>query len=99
MNFALGGNHSVILMSVRENAPHEDRIEDDGETLIYEGHDIHRTRNGPNPKTVVSGQRTATSRRRIDSIHTCVCFRCSPTVIADMDEGHVYCMLNQGVMN
>ena len=40
MNFELGYNHSVILMSVRPNAPYADRFEDDGTTLIYEGHVI-----------------------------------------------------------
>jgi hypothetical protein len=52
MNFGLGRDHSVILMSVRPGAPYEDRLEDGGETLIYEGHDVNRTRNGPNPKIV-----------------------------------------------
>ncbi len=46
MNFGLGGNHSVILMSVRRGAPHRDKLEDGGSTLIYEGHDqpkgLHR---------------------------------------------------------
>lgn len=42
MNFQMGGNHSVILMSVQANSPYQDRIEDDGETLIYEGHDVFR---------------------------------------------------------
>ena len=39
-------------MSLRPNAPYADRIDDDGETLIYEGRDIHKTRSGPNPKSV-----------------------------------------------
>jgi hypothetical protein len=52
MNFGLGGNHSVILMSVRTNAPYQDRLEDDGSTLIYEGHDEPRTAKFPNPKLV-----------------------------------------------
>ena len=39
MNFGLGGTHSVILMSVRPDAPYRDRFEDNGATLIYEGHD------------------------------------------------------------
>ena len=52
MNFALGGNHSVILMSVRRNAPYRDRLEDGGTTLIYEGHDQPRGVNCPNPKVV-----------------------------------------------
>ena len=43
MNFQMGGNHSVILMSIQDNAPYQDRIEDNGETLIYEGHDISKS--------------------------------------------------------
>ncbi len=39
MNFQIGDNHSVILMSVRPGAPYEDRYEDNGITIIYEGHD------------------------------------------------------------
>ena len=39
MNYNCGGNHSVILMSVRSGAPYNDRFEDEGTTLIYEGHD------------------------------------------------------------
>ena len=39
MNYKLKGRHSVILMSLRPNAPYADRIEDDGRVLIYEGHD------------------------------------------------------------
>lgn len=50
MNFGLGGNHSVILMSVRPGAPYEDRLEDAGTTLIYEGHDVPRIRGGSDPK-------------------------------------------------
>jgi len=52
MNFNLNGTHSVILMSVRPNAPYADRIEDDGSTIIYEGHDLPRSADNPNPKTV-----------------------------------------------
>lgn len=52
MNFGLGGDHSVILMSVRPNAPYEDRLEDSGETLIYEGHDEPKSPHNRNPKLV-----------------------------------------------
>jgi 5-methylcytosine-specific restriction endonuclease McrA len=52
MNFGLGGDHSVILMSVRPNAPYNDRFEDDGTTLIYEGHDVPRSSAVPDPKQV-----------------------------------------------
>jgi hypothetical protein len=50
MNFGLGGNHSVILMSVRRNAPYRDRLQDGGTTLIYEGHDQPKSTLFPNPK-------------------------------------------------
>ena len=52
MNFRPRGRRSVILMSVREGAPYADRVEDEGRVIIYEGHDVHRSRDGPNPKTV-----------------------------------------------
>ena len=52
MNYRLRGNYSVILMSLRRNAPYADRIEDNGRVLIYEGHDIPQTKNGPDPKTM-----------------------------------------------
>lgn len=50
MNFGMGGNHSVILMSVRPNAPYNDELKDEGTTLIYEGHDLPRSNACPNPK-------------------------------------------------
>lgn len=52
MNFGLGGNHSVILMSIRSNAPYRDRLENNGTTLVYEGHDIPKSASVPNPKLV-----------------------------------------------
>ena len=50
MNYELGGDHSVILMSVRPGAPYADRFEDDGSTLVYEGHDISRSFHHADPK-------------------------------------------------
>lgn len=52
MNFRLGGDHSVILMSIQPNAPYHDHLLDDGETLIYEGHDAPRTPKTQNPKLI-----------------------------------------------
>jgi len=52
MNFRLRDGCSVILMSLRLGAPYEDRVEEDGRVLIYEGHDLGRTLNGPLPKQV-----------------------------------------------
>jgi len=37
-------------MSVQANAPYQDRIEEDGSVLIYEGHDVPRTAENPVPK-------------------------------------------------
>jgi hypothetical protein len=39
MNFRLKGKTTVILMSLRKGAPYSDRVEEDGQILIYEGHD------------------------------------------------------------
>jgi HNH endonuclease len=52
MNFDFGRGYSVILMSVRRNAPYRDQLQDDGATLIYEGHDAPRSEGLPDPKTV-----------------------------------------------
>ncbi len=58
MNYRLGKTYSVILMSVRPNAPYADRIEDNGRVLIYEGHDIPRRKDGPDPKSVDQPMKT-----------------------------------------
>jgi hypothetical protein len=58
MNFGLRGDHSVILMSVRPNAPYEDELQDGGTVLIYEGHDEPRTSRVPDPKRVDQPERT-----------------------------------------
>ncbi len=58
MNFELGGGHSVIPMSVRHNAPYVDRFEDDGSTIIYEGHDTPRSGACPDPKAIDQPQFT-----------------------------------------
>jgi hypothetical protein len=52
MNFQKGDFYSIILMSVKKNSPYEDRIEDEGSTLIYEGHDIPRNLTNSSPKLV-----------------------------------------------
>ncbi len=43
MNYRLNQRYSVLLMSVRPDAPYRDRLEDAGRTLIYEGHDERKT--------------------------------------------------------
>jgi hypothetical protein len=52
MNFGIGGTHSVILMSLRPNAPYNDQVLDEGFTLIYEGHDVPRSLTSPSPKLI-----------------------------------------------
>lgn len=60
MNFRRGRTYSVILMSVRPNAPYRDQVEDDGSTLIYEGHDVPRTQGLTNPKAFDQPEYTRT---------------------------------------
>jgi hypothetical protein len=59
MNFGLRDSHSVLLMSVRPGAPYQDRLEDDGTTLIYEGHDEPRSDAVPQPKATDQPYQTA----------------------------------------
>lgn len=58
MNFRLGGNYSVILMSTRNNAPYKDEVIEDGTILIYEGHDIPKNAFNLNPKEVDQPEKT-----------------------------------------
>jgi hypothetical protein len=62
MNYCLGGTHSVILMSLRSNAPYHDHLEGNGFVLIYEGHDEPRSANGQDPKTLDQPQFTLKGR-------------------------------------
>jgi hypothetical protein len=52
MNYCPLKDHSILLMSVRKGAPYADRVEDGGFTLIYEGHDVARGGDIPDPKAV-----------------------------------------------
>ncbi|KAA3636069.1 MAG: HNH endonuclease [Armatimonadetes bacterium] len=52
MNSFEGRPYAVILMSVRSDAKYQDRLEDDGATLIYEGHDAPARSGDPDPKSV-----------------------------------------------
>jgi len=51
MNYRLAAGHSVVLMSVRSGAPYDDEIQDDGQVLVYEGHDVPKSASNPTPKT------------------------------------------------
>ena len=52
MNWRVKPTHSVFLMSTRKGAPYNDQIEDEGKTLIYEGHDAPKNTTSLNPKTI-----------------------------------------------
>ena len=52
MHFRRPPRTSVVLMSVRRGAPYADRVEDDGRVLVYEGHDVPRSREVLDPKSM-----------------------------------------------
>jgi hypothetical protein len=52
MNFGVGKNYSILLMSQRANAPYRDVVDEASGILVYEGHDQPRTKDCPNPKAV-----------------------------------------------
>src|SRR5439155_850839 len=52
MNYGVGKNYSVFLMSLRENAPYSDALDPVTGMLTYEGHDEPQRRGGVNPKEV-----------------------------------------------
>src|SRR5207247_11395508 len=52
MNFGVGKNYSIFLMSLRENAPYADALDEVTGMLTYEGHDEPQRRGGRNPKEV-----------------------------------------------
>lgn len=60
MNFRLRGAHSVILMSLRPDAPYADRVEEDGRVLVYEGHNAPRSPSCRLPATIDQPGRTPT---------------------------------------
>jgi hypothetical protein len=60
MNYRLGGNYSVILMSTRKNAPYRDEVAEGGTVLIYEGHDIPQKYPTINPKEFDQAERSFT---------------------------------------
>jgi len=52
MNYRIRNEESLILMSIRAGAPYEDRVEQGGRVIVYEGHDAPRRKDGPDPKFV-----------------------------------------------
>lgn len=63
MNFRVRGGHSVVLMSVRGDAPYRDELSEDGTVLRYEGHDAPPPlRGGQDPKTLDQPLHTPSGR-------------------------------------
>ena len=52
MNYRITDGESLILMSQRPGAPYEDRVEQGGRVIIYEGHDLARAEGSRDPKNV-----------------------------------------------
>jgi hypothetical protein len=52
MNYRLKPGYSVILMSIRPGAPYSDQVLADGKILIYEGHDVSKTKGITDPKAI-----------------------------------------------
>src|ERR1700736_4307138 len=52
MNYRVGKDYSVFLMSLRENAPYADALDEVTGMLSYEGHDEPQRQGVPNPKEV-----------------------------------------------
>lgn len=62
MNFRLNPQYSVLLMSQRSNAPYNDAIYPDGITIEYEGHDLPKSKQIRDPKTVDQPRFTRSGR-------------------------------------
>jgi hypothetical protein len=52
MNFGIGKDYSDVLMSLRRSAPCSDAIDLKTGMLTYEGHDVKRTKECPDPKDI-----------------------------------------------
>src|SRR5438876_2334433 len=52
MNYRVGKDYSVFLMSLRENAPYADALDEVTGMQTYEGHDVKHVPGGPDPKAV-----------------------------------------------
>src|SRR5437899_1391975 len=96
MNFRLGREYSVILMSLRANAPYEDRLEDEGSTVIYEGHDAPRLRGSSDPKSI--DQPSVTPRgRATENGHFWEAAHAFKNGTADAHLVRVYEKIHQGI--
>lgn len=54
MNFKTRFGYSILLMSVRRNAPYADQLDANTGLIVYEGHDVQRN-SSPQPSRSSSG--------------------------------------------
>lgn len=93
MNFHLRPACSVILMSRRSNAPYKDQIEKEGRVLIYEGPDVSRTSQNPNPKLVDQPHKTPAGKLTQNGLFQQAAVKakngvCSPEIVAVYEKIH-----------
>ncbi len=77
MNYRHHNGLSVILMSLRPDAPYADEVRENGRVLIDQGHDAQNRRGGPDPKAVdqpmINDNRSLTQNGQFD--HAAVRFK------------------------
>lgn len=52
LNYGVPTDLPATIQRIHPNAPYRDRILEDGEVLLYEGHDLPRTSTTPDPKSL-----------------------------------------------
>jgi hypothetical protein len=52
MHYRITEGYSVILMSRRRDALYRDCVEENGQVLMYEGHDLPKRKGGADPKII-----------------------------------------------
>jgi len=58
MNYRVGKDYSVFLMSLRENPPYADALDEVTRMLTYEGHDEPQLEGGAKPNGAVGTRAT-----------------------------------------
>ncbi len=96
MYFRPRGTHSVVLASLRANAPYADAAEEQGRVFIYQGHDAPRSKQFPEPWLTDQPKFTAAGRLTENGrfYHAALNFKFG---ISLPEEVRVYQKLQQGV--
>ncbi len=96
MYFRPRGTHSVVLASLRANAPYADAAEEQGRVLIYQGHDAPKSKHLPEPSRADQPKYTAAGRLTENGrfYHAALNFKFG---ISLPEEVRVYQKLQQGL--